>query len=327
MTEEKQSAHIDSLLNGSDKREQLINRIQNIYEKYGQSIDNSAFMELIGLLEREEFCLGWIRTNLWRTGCYSEDNEHDVLQDTRLALWQSIIDGKAVDNFAYYAFGVYKIKTLDLIRKVSKNRVKVSFVSIDEPIGDDGKQTIGDTISTRTDDPLEEEEKRNLYSDVFRYYCFAFMNSDAYPPRCLALFYARVLPHLLEEIPNTKATSAKWAFERMGIHSVANLTHDSEKTIQKDINRDLVWGRGYMRQLNEEISIMGKSVVLRDVIYTSVYDKGKIEDWADYMHKVTRKDAVKLIQSDKDLLDMIKSYVSSDSILKKFFNIKEGNSR
>lgn len=327
MTEEKQLAHIDLLLNRSDKREQLIKRIQNIYEKYGQSIDNSAFTELIGLLEREDFCLGWIRTNLWRTGCYSEDNEHDVLQDARIVLWQSIIDGKAVDNFAYYAFGVYKIKALDLIRKVSKNRAKVSLVSIDEPIGDDGKQTICDTIPAQFYDSFEEDEKRKLYSEVFRYYCFAFMNSDAYPPRCLALFYARVLPHLLEEIPYTKAASAKWAFERMGTQSVANLTHDSEKIIQKDITRDLAWGPGYMHQLDEDVSIMGKSIVLRDVIFTAVYDKGKIEDWADYMHKVTRKDAVKLIQSDKDLLDMVKAYVSSDSILKKFFNIKEGNSR
>lgn len=330
MTEEKQSAHIDSLLNRSDKRVQLIKKIQNIYEKYGQSIDNSAFTELIGLLEREDFCLGWIHTNLWRTGCYSEDNEHDVLQDARIVLWQSIIDGKAVDNFAYYAFGVYKIKTLDLIRKVSKKRAKATIISTDEFIGADGKQTIGDTIPTQSCGPLKElgeEEKRKLYSDVFKYYCFAFMNSDAYPPRCLALFYARVLPHLLEEIPETKAASAKWAFERMGIQSVANLTHDSEKTIQKDINRDLMWGQGYMHQLDEDVSIMGKSIVLRDVIFTAVYDKGKIEDWADYMHKVTRKDAVKLIQSDKDLLDMVKAYVSSDSILKKFFNIKEGNSR
>ena len=312
MTEEKQSAHIDSLLNRSDKRVQLIKKIQNIYEKYGQSIDNSAFTELIGLLEREDFCLGWIRTNLWRTDCYSEDNEHDVLQDARIVIWQSILDGRAVDNFAYYAFGVYKIKTLDLIRKVSKNRAKIPLISIDKPIGDDGKQTIGDTIPAQFYDPFEEDEKRKLYSEVFRYYCFAFMNSDAYPPRCLALFYARVLPHLLEEIPYTKAASAKWAFERMGTQSVANLTHDSEKIIQKDITRDLAWGQ---------------SVVLREVIYTTVYDKGKIEDWADYMHKATRKDAVKLIRSDKDLLDVVKAYVSSDSILKKFFNIKEGNSR
>ena len=327
MTEERRSVHIDSLLNGSDKREQLINKIQTVYEKYCLSLTNSTFTELIELLEREDFCLGWIRTNLWRTGCYSEDNEHDVLQDSRVALWQSIIDKKSVDNFAYYAFGVYKIKTLDLIRKVSKNRANISLVYLDEPIGDDGNQTIGDTIPNQPRDPLEEEEKRQLYSAVFRYYCLAFMNSDAYPPRCLALFYARVLPHLLEEIPNSKATSAKWAYERMGIQSVADLTYNSEKTIQKNISRTLAWGSGYICQLDEELSIMGKVVVLRDVIYTSVYDKGKIEDWADYMHKVTRVNAVKLIQSDKELLDMVMSYVSNDSILKKFFNNKEGNNR
>ena len=107
MTDEKRKEHIDLLIKESDKRRELVDKIQNTYEKYRQSMNESVFEELLRLLEREDFCKKWIRTQLWRTGCYSEDNEHDVLQNSRIAIWQSILNGKVADNFAYYAFGIY----------------------------------------------------------------------------------------------------------------------------------------------------------------------------------------------------------------------------
>lgn len=324
MSEEKQAAHIDSLLNESDRRKRLIENIQNAYENYCRSLTDSDFMALVNFLD--EFCISWIRKNLWRSGCFSEDNEQTVLQDARMAVWESIKKEKTASNFAFYAFGIYQKKTLDMIRKFSKKRAKIDYVSFEEPIGD-GNQTIADTLADKQSDYSEVEDKRKLYTEVFHLYCVSFMNSNAFPPRCLALYYARVLPHLLEEIPESKATSAKWAFERMGMHSVGTLTIDSEKTLQKDINADLVWGASYLQQLDDEINIMGKVSILKNLIYTSVYDKGKIEDWADYMHKVTLREASKLISSNRDLLDLVKSYVSSETILQKFLSIKEGNSR
>lgn len=324
MAEERQSAHIDSLLNESDKRKRLIECIQNAYENYCRSLADSDFTVLVNFLD--EFCLSWVRKNLWRSGCFSEDNEQTIVQDARMAVWKSIKKEKTASNFAFYAFGIYQKKTLDMIRKVSRKRAKIDFVSIDEPIGD-GNQTIADTLADKPTNYGEEEDKRKVYTEVFHLYCVSFMNSKAFPPRCLALYYARVLPHLLEEIPDSKATSAKWAFERMGVNSVRTLTTDSEKTLQKDISADLVWGASYLQQLDDEINVVGKATTLKNLIYTSVYDKGKIEDWADYMHTATLKEASKLISSNRDLLDLIKSYVSSERILQNFLNVREGNSR
>ena len=326
MTDVKREEHIDLLLGDSDKRQTLIDKIQDTYEKYRQGGDEFVFEELLRLLEREDFCKKWIRTQLWRTGCYSEDNEHDVLQDSRIAIWQSILNGKVADNFAYYAFGIYKIKTLDLIRKVSKNRAKANLVSLDDSIGESG-QTLGDMIPGEQPDYGELEEKRNLYIEVFRIYCCSFTNTNAFAPRCLALFYARVLSHLLKEIPDSKATSAKWAFERMGNLSVGNLTNDSEKIMQEDINSELAWGPLYVGQLDDVIDTTGRGTFLRNIIYTDTYDKGKIEDWSDSMHKTTVRAARKEIAKNPDLVDGVETYVSSESVLMNLLSTKEGKSR
>lgn len=326
MTDAKREEHIDLLLGDSDKRQILIDKIQDTYEKYRQNMDESVFEELLRLLEREDFCKKWIRTQLWRTGCYSEDNEHDVLQDSRIAIWQSILNGKVADNFAYYAFGIYKIKTLDLIRKVSKNRAKVNTVSLDDPIGD-GNQTIADTIPGTQPNYGESDDKRKLYVEVFRIYCKSITNTNAFVPRCLALFYARVLSHLLEEIPDSKATSAKWAFERMRNLSVGNLTDDSEKIMQEDIDSKLAWGPLYVGQLDDIIDATGRGTILRKIIYTDTYDKGKIEDWADSMHNTTVKVARKEIAENSELVDGIETYVSSESALMSLLSTKEGKSR
>lgn len=326
--EMKQFDHIEFLINESAKRDRKVSKIQALYEEYIIEYSDCVFTELIQILD--EYCTPWVRKHLWGSGCYTDENEHTVLQAARMAVWESTLKGanqsEIKESFAYYAFGIYKKKTLDVIRKISRRRAKIEFTSIDEPMGDGGKSII-DVLPPMQPDFGEKEEVRRVYEGVFRIYCSSFMNSKTFPPRCLALYYARVLPHLLDEIPDSKATSAKWAFARMGKQSVWVLTQDSEKTLQNDIDENLTWGPEFIRQLNDEINISGKIWQLKDIIYTSVYDKGKIEDWADYMHKATIKASSKLLLDDKDLLELVKEYIATDSLLRRFWGQKEGNSR
>lgn len=326
--EMKQFDHIEFLINESAKRERQVSKIQTLYDEYIIGCSDHVFTELIQILD--EYCTPWVRKHLWSSGCYTDETEHTVLQNARMAVWESTLKGanqsEIKESFAYYAFGIYKKKTLDVIRKISRKRAKIEVTSIDEPIGD-GNKSIIDVLPPIQPDFGEKEEVRRVYEGVFRIYCRSFMNSKTFPPRCLALYYARVLPHLLDEIPDSKATSAKWAFERMGKRSVWRLTQDSEKTLQNDIDEDLTWGPDFIQQLEDEMNISGRILQLKDVIYTLIYDKGKIEDWADYMHKATIKASSKLLLKDKDLLELVKEYTSIDSVLCRFWVQKEGNSR
>lgn len=330
-----QNEHIEQLIQNSKRRVEIALKIQEIYQKY---INNDeAFTEMIEMVD--SYCLPWIRKTLWKTGCYNDENEYSILQEAKIAVWKNIENDKKQkitrEKFAYFAFNFYKYRTLDLIRSISRKRAKRGTeFSLDETLGDN-KNTLGenlseDIIKKETKNELEEYEKRTVYTKLFHTYCLAFMNSAAFPPRSLALYYARVLPHLLcvnhneKTIPDSKATSAKWAFERMGEKTIENLKNDSEKTLQIDIADDLCWCEEFVRQLNEKADIENEDIYLKDVVYTAVYNKGKIEDWADYTHKAVTKAARERVINDSELLILVKEYVSQKDVL---YNFVKGGER
>lgn len=318
MKKMEQSAHIESLIRESHRREEQINRIQELYKICVEDFSQQAFTELIQLEER--FTLPWVRRHLWSSGCYNDENEHEAMQESRLAVWNLIsnadVRNDAIDNFAYYAFAIYKRRTADIIRKEWRKRKRLDLLPIDEMTNGAEGGGAG-TIPPTYEDFGEKDLKRKVYAGVFRVYCISMLNSKAFPPRCLALCYARILPHLASEIPDTKAASAKWAYERMAQLSVWMLTQASEKTLKASVDKELAWGPRYIAQLDDEVIEKGNRIRLRDVIYTSVYDKDKIEDWAESMHKATLKEACRTLQEDQELMGHVKEYASTERVLRK----------
>ena len=315
----EQKEYIERCIKQSVARAGKTAEIQAAYQKYAGHPAQVAFADLILLLDA--YCTPWVRKQLSRTGCYCDENEHTVLQNARLAVWEAITkdveSGSLRDSFAFYAFGIYKKKALDVIRKVTRIRVKIDVRSISEPIGYEGK-TLEDDLPPVQPDFGELEEQRSMYEKIFHTYCVAFLTSKAFPPRCLALYYARVLPHLTGAIPDTKATSPKWAVERMGDRSMGELKVDSEAELQRDVDATLSWGSLFVQQLETETDIAGRPMPLRDVVYTAVYEKGKISDWADYMHKVTVQAAARLVSQDRQLLHLVTEYIPQEDILFRF---------
>ena len=328
MKETKQKEYIQSLIEESVSREEQIIRIQELYNICKEHFTERDFTELSLLAVR--FALPWVRRHLWNAGCYSHDNEDTVMQEVRIAIWKTIVDagnaGHEIDRFAYYILSICKNKTFDVIRLEMRERKRRDL----NPIGEenrDGESIPMGKLPSNYDDYGEKDEKRQIYESVFRIYCFSMMNSTAFPPRCLALHYARVLPHLLSEIPDTKAASAKWAFERMDHLSVRMLTQDSEQTLKECVDEKLEWGPRYVEQLGNEILVNEKRLCLGDVIYTSIYDKDKIEDWSDSMHRTVMKKAVKILVEDQTLLGLVTEYASTERVLRRFLKNKEEKRR
>ena len=320
-----QNEHIDALIAISRRNSIMSEQIQSAYVDYLEKRSNIAFSELIHMLD--DLCVSWVRAQLWKTGCYNDDNVDTILQNARLSVWETILkENEERNNFAQYAFGIYKKKTFDIIRKTIRRKNNMNVVSIDEPVGDSGKSLI-DVLTFEQPNAFEQNDILKIYNNVFKIYCTAFMDSNAFPPRILALVYARVLPHILEKIPYSKATSAKWAFDRMDVHSVGKLGVDSEKTLQTNVDRKLHWGDPFIIQLNDRIEISGKSMILKDVIYTDNYNKAKIEDWADSMHKTAVTGAKKLLIKNKNLLELIQEYFPDDRILSQFYRENRGETR
>lgn len=315
----EQKTYIMNLMKRAEEQKKKSVTIQSIYEKYVMQGESRDFEIL--LTEMDSYCVSWVRKQLWKTGSYSEDNEYTAMQESRLAVWKIIEEdknkGTVRENFVYYAFGIYKHKVMDEIRKFSSSRKKYDIHSLNEPIGNEGK-TLEDSVPpVQFDEGIKSVEQRTLYGRIFILYCQAFLKSGTFPPRSLALFYARVLPHLEGAIPETKGASAKWAYERMGSRSINSLKEDSEKYLQEKIDRTLCWCDEFVCKLSEMITENGVCEMLGKIIYTATYNKGKIEDWADNMHKATTKASMQMVVKDKELLELAEEYISNNDALYK----------
>lgn len=310
----KQREHIETLIQISERRREEASRIQTVYLKCAGDFRDGDFTELIGLLDA--YYGPVVKKQLYMADCYSEDNEHAAMQEARLGVWEFVMNGDPgrVESFLGYTYRIYYNKAHDVIRKEFSRRKNFQVCSISEPIREDGK-TIEDTLPPVWSDDGTGSERARLLNRLFRMYCRAFLSSGAFPPQNLALYYARVLPHLLCVIPDTKAASAKWAADRMKGRSVGELREDSERTLQRSVDQQMAWGDAFVRQLDGPAGLAGSAVLLRDVIYTETYDKGKIEDWADYRHRATVKEAAVLISGDKELLGLAKEYISKRDVL------------
>lgn len=324
---------VNNLLLKSEARKRQSEAIQAAYEKYYASRSDADFGILIK--ELDSYCISWVRKQLWRTGCYTDEKEENTLQESRIAVWELVEkDRKASacrQNFSYYAFGVYKYKTWDEIRKVIANRNKWNSVSIHEPMDDSGRTYEDKIVSAEFDDGAARDEQRVLFDRMFLLYCHSFLESSAFPPRLLALYYARVLPHLLGKIPDSKKASAKWAYEYMEGQTIGCLKADSEGYLCSMVDKTLQWGGEFCRKLQEEaelgkkVKLQKKPVILKDVVYTEVYDKGKIEDWADYMHKVAAKTFMYMLLEDAELLELADEYITHDDTLYRY--IRKGGDK
>lgn len=318
MTADNQREYIESKIRESEERKEITARIHELFEKYtsdkNDEVPEEYFEEIVNKLEK--LTLPWVRKYLGTKGCYNEQSEQLILQEARLAVWESILkpreeNTQTIEQFAYYSFGTYKHKAQDFVRKMSRTNKHMQPVPIEK-----GDETGREILPPTKDDYGQSEEKRKLYKYIFLLYLDSLLNSEAFPPRCLALFYARILPHLLSDIPDTKAASAKWALKRMENKSIWQLTQESGKTIKKDVAINMKWGSRYMEQLDDEIQLSGSIWRVRDVIYTLAYNKNKIEDWAEYMHKVTLHIAYKRMLEDKELLELVKDY-TTDRVMQK----------
>lgn len=317
MNDSQRQEAIALKLEYSDMQKENVRTIQELYCQYFEEGSNDIIKELLIMMDK--CCLDWIRKSLWAAGYYADDSVSEILQESRIGVWTAMEKdrqaGKIRDNFMYYAYGIYRHKTQNLIRKYSSERKKIFYPDYgkDADESETGREPIQERSNPQpgSDMVLIDQEKRELYSTIFIIYCKKFMTNPTYPPRGLALCYARVLPHLLGEISDSKGASAKWAFERMKGQTVGMLKDDSEDILQDHIDRDLHWCDEFVQQLEQQADIPEETCLLRDIVYTSFFRKEKIEDWAEAMHKTTVKMVSNEIMADADLKNKIVEYAES----------------
>lgn len=305
--------------------------INKKYEKYVQGED-----ELLGTVIEalDKKYRPMVVHQLYAAGCYDDENEHTAMQESRMAVWtllqKSRREKQINPSFSDICKGIYYHKVMDVVRSVlTKNKHfggGVCSIDIELP-SENG------TIGTLIDDPshkgnkpenvIEDAEKRSFFDLAFEMYCRALTESDAEPPRCLALYYARILPHVLqicfsvETIPDSKAASPKWAIEKMGKRTIGVLSTESEVQMKSYVSRRLRWCDAFQNQLSKSLSTPIGEQIMKNIIFVNHYDEKQIGHMSDYMHKIVVKDWLRLMKKDSKMVENAVEYTMGSDKLSK----------
>ncbi|MDO4294576.1 MAG: hypothetical protein Q4D90_00255 [bacterium] len=294
-------------------------KVQEIYEEYYFSNDERLFIQLVELTDSIYASL--VRRLLKQNKCYDEDSKHTVKQEVHLAIWKKICksreDGKLDVEFSRYCKGIYHHKAIDVVRSrksiVDKDKGELIFLDAILP---DGNRSYADIVEDKRFD-LERtayiEDINKVFEQLFLLYCRTLVSSNTEPQRKLAIFYARILPHVLhinheiKTIAEGKMASAKWAFDYMKDKTIKVLGEESEIEMKKFISPTLSWGEEFWTQL--EIPVAAGQVSLKDVIYTKEYDKRKIDYWSENFHKSLVQEIHEIVIKDPKLVESVMKYV------------------
>lgn len=125
----------------------------------------------------------------------------------------------------------------------------------------------------------------------------------------------------IETIPDSKGASAAWAFEHMQEKTMEILGEQSEEEMQEWLYDSLRWSENFWNQMDLEIYVNSERKLLKDVVYTEVYDQRRIDDWSESMHKTVTELAHREIKKDKRLANWaVDHIVESD----KTYNLFKG---
>ncbi|MCR4891129.1 MAG: hypothetical protein K5989_02950 [Lachnospiraceae bacterium] len=317
--EQERTAYIEKLVKMQLKRRNEAAVIQIKYENLDRSDENDV-SELLIMLDK--YCSGHIISKLRRC-CYSQlDYAEDILQVARMAAYMCIKTEKTSDkkNFAGYVYRIYRNKMYDFFR----SQGQLEETSMETAKGKGGL-TLGETLEAEEREPWLDEERITLYKRILTYICRAIMESKEYPPKSLAVIFAQIISHIHGAIPAYKMSSAKWAFEVMSGKNVGLLGRESEQSIQKSLNDDLLkWGDLFISQINDRPKEDCGEEFLRDVIYTNVYSQKQIDKWISNYRGGMIKRTQKYMRTDKELLDLAKEYIFKGDFL---YNIVNGRKK
>lgn len=199
------------------------------------------------------------------------------------------------------------------------------------------REKIGGLDADRDEEQQLSREKQALSAALQRLYLQALLSYSREPYKPLGLCYTRVLYHVErmfdpEEIQRsgerlaarddrkklsdhekmveafrlvqstTTTTAPKWAMERMGKRNLAELTEDSQRSLQRHVDAGLCWSDRFREKLEEDSGIRGKK--WKDIILTEEFTYKQITKLAESIHvSVFHAAQQKMLAECPDLLE------------------------
>lgn len=307
-------------------------KIQKAYNNYIKLGDEDYIRELVELTN-----IKWkhkVMEYLRNRGCLDDDTLDDSLCNAWLGVWKAA-KGRVITSdpdsreFCLYSCGIYMNSAKSVVRKYyrKKNTPNINTTSIEwlcevganvvedqEEQGDNSKHMSNSSMNyscmqTTYENDNAASHKHYVYKKLLKEYIDTLTSVDVSPQKVLAHIYARIIPHILDEIPDTKASSVKNALARMEGKTIQELATEAERLLKGNMFPEFSFDQTFMERMEQNICTSNYSGCIGDLIYTSVYDEDKIEHWCDDLHKIIIRETYKRIQEEASFMCVADKYL------------------
>ena len=303
---EKEELITNEIEKAKTRREQT-KELEKAYAKFIQTRSKSDYDDLMS--KTNKYCASWVYRHTSGVLISFGLNAEDILQEGSMQVvrWlQQPHDYNENFHYAPWVMRVYQNKLTDLIRDAKPRTNMIDYRTISEDTLDDQA-----TIQAKYEDDYWKNEKRIVSSIVIKMYCKATMELKENPEQLLALCYARIFPHMIGDIIDTKAVSPKYAIQKMGQKSIDSLSIESQNILIQNIDKTLHWSEYFRQKLDEPVEFTSEKKRLGDLIYTIVFTASNIQYWATQLHPKVGGAAARLIAQDRVLFQLISDHLDA----------------
>lgn len=180
-------------------------------------------------------------------------------------------------------------------------------ISLEKP-NEDGT-TLGSNIGGNPHYKPWDDARRQFAATALLIYVKAFLSLEVPPQSSLAMFYARLLPHIRGSVDDNKTTSVSEAFRVMGKKTVETLADESEREIKENFLKSLGWSKYFRTHLDDEMMTVTGNVPLRKIVYTEKFTTSETEHWSTAVHKSCVKKVSEIVMQNKELIKSAEDFI------------------
>lgn len=180
-------------------------------------------------------------------------------------------------------------------------------ISLETP-REDGT-TLGSNIGGNPHYEPWDDARRQFAATAVLIYVKAFLSLEVPPQSSLALFYARLLPHIRGSVDDNKTTSVSEAFRVMGKKTVETLADESEREIKENFLKSLGWSKYFRTHLDDEMTTDTGNVPLRKIVYTEKFTTSETEHRSTAVHKICVKKVSEIVRQNKELIKSAEDFI------------------
>lgn len=249
-----------------------------------------------------------------------------------IAWYLRIAQNKSIDNYFRKEFGRYAPTKSEAQDNEPVKRKEPFTVSLEGMLTDGDGNSMLDRDIRFSSNPFEKMsrpvwEREDKSRSLAVLYLKTLLDYEDEPQKPLAVMYGSVLYQLakvmgsedrlsLKAAKSKTLSSKEWAFERMGMSTLKELSEESEDIVSEYYDLNLSWGAAFLRHMVEHIED-GSTLKWANIVYTKTYTKDETSNWIESIRASTITRAAKAIVGNRDMLEYVLEVLGPKNLFRK----------